>query len=108
MILDTNPPSLPEQGQLVEVRQRRYVVTEVTRSALPASLLFADGAPQHWVALTSIEDDALGEELQVIWELEPGARVHETFALPEPVGFDPPRRLDAFLNAVRWDGCFCC
>jgi len=64
--------------------------------------------PQHWVALTSIEDDALGEELQVIWELEPGARVQEAFALPEPVGFDPPRRLDAFLNAVRWDGCFCC
>jgi len=45
MTLDTNPRSLPEQGQLVEVRQRRYVVTEVTRSALPASLLFADGAP---------------------------------------------------------------
>lgn len=102
MTLDSTSPTLPEQGQLVEVRQRRYVVTEVTRSALPASLLFADGAPQHWVALTSIEDDALGEELQVIWELELGARVHEAFALPEPVGFDPPRRLDAFLNAVRW------
>ena len=29
---------------------------------------------QHLVTLASVEDDALGEELQVIWELEPGAR----------------------------------
>jgi hypothetical protein len=27
--------SIPEQGQLVEVHQRRYVVTEVRQSTLP-------------------------------------------------------------------------
>ncbi len=93
---------IPEQGQLVEVRQRRYVVTEVNRSTLSPSPLYGDGQPQHWVALTSVEDDAPGEELQVIWELEPGARLHDSLALPAPKGFDPPARLDAFLNAVRW------
>jgi superfamily II DNA or RNA helicase len=52
--------------------------------------------------LSSVEDDALGEQLQVIWELEPGAHVHEKMELPYPAGFDQPARLDAFLDAVRW------
>jgi ERCC4-related helicase len=95
-------PRLPEQGQLVDVRQRRYVVTEVEASTLPASPLKTAQPAQHLVTLASVEDDALGEELQVVWELEPGTRVHETLALPEPTGFDPPDRLDAFLDAVRW------
>ena len=94
---------IPEQGQLVEVRNRRYVVTDVVRSTLhPSPLVTGDGQPHHLVSLTSVEDDALGEELQAIWEIEPGARVHDTMALPEPSGFDEPHRLDAFLNTVRW------
>jgi superfamily II DNA or RNA helicase len=95
---------LPELGQLAEVRQRRWLVTSVEASTLPASPLdpaTANGH-HHLVALASVEDDGLGEELQVIWELEPGARVHEKIALPDPTGFDDPRRLDAFLDAVRW------
>src|ERR1700730_6111132 len=66
--------SIPEQGQLAVVRQRRYVVTDVRRGAHGAQLT---ERPQHLVSLTSIEDDALGEELQVIWEIEPGARAFE-------------------------------
>src|SRR6516162_3898374 len=93
---------IPEQGQLVDVRQRRYVVTEVEASTLPASPLKPAEPPQHLVTLTSVEDDGLGEELQVVWELEPGTRLHEKLALPDPTGFDPPARLDAFLDAVRW------
>jgi len=57
---------------------------------------------QHLVSSLSLEDDALGEELQVIWEIEPGATVVEKVALPQPTGFDAPDRLDAFLDAVRW------
>jgi superfamily II DNA or RNA helicase len=57
---------------------------------------------QHLVTLSSVEDDALGEELQVIWELEPGATIYEERELPEPDGFDEPEKLDAFLDAVRW------
>ncbi len=95
--------SLPEQGQLVEVRQRRYVVGEIRQSALPSDpLLAGDGAPQHLLTLSSVEDDAFTEELQVVWEIEPGARPIERAALPVPAGFDPPARFDAVLDAVRW------
>ena len=45
---------------------------------------------------------AWAKSCKVIWEIEPGARVVEKVALPEPTGFDPPDRLDAFLDAVRW------
>src|ERR1700694_4598475 len=58
--------------------------------------------PQTLLTLSSVEDDGLGEELQVIWEIEPGARLVEKVALPEPTGFNPPDQLDAFLDAVRW------
>ena len=93
--------SPPEQGQLVTVRQRRYVVTDVAKSTLPDRLLKISGnGAQHLVSLSSVEDDALGEELQVIWEIEPGAQVIEKVALPEPTGMDDPGRLDAFLGAV--------
>jgi len=91
--------SVPEQGQLAVVRQRRYVVTDV-RSGVSGAQIGAQ--PQHLVSLTSIEDDALGEELQVVWEIEPGARAFEKMELPEPKGFDQPAHLEAFLDAVRW------
>jgi ERCC4-related helicase len=95
--------TIPEQGQLVSVRQRQYIVSEVAKSALADGPLRPGMAqPQHLITLASVEDDALGEELQVIWELEPAAEVIEKVALPEPTGFDPPDRLDAFLDAVRW------
>ena len=72
-------------------------------STLPAAALKPTfSGPQHLLTLASVEDDGLGEELQVIWEIEPGAKVIEKVALPEPTGFDPPDRLDAFLDAVRW------
>ncbi len=77
---------------------RRGTQHAAWRSSFPGN-----GHGQHLVTLTSVEDDALGEELQVIWELEPGARVIEKVA---PAGARPasttPHRLDAFLDAVRW------
>ncbi len=97
---------IPEPGQLVDVRQRRYVVVEVIPSTLPPQVLSTGTtgtlARQHLVSLSSVEDDALGEELHVIWEVEPGCATIEKTPLPTPVGFDSPQRLDTFLNAVRW------
>lgn len=94
---------VPEPGQLVDVRRRRYVVVDIAQSPLPPDILTRGSLQrQHLVTLSSVEDDALGEELQVIWEIEPGARLTENNALPEPAGFDTPHRLDTFLNAVRW------
>src|SRR5689334_10742029 len=96
---------IPSTGQLVTVRQRRYVVTEVSRSALPAQLVAAGtmSRPQHLVRLSSVDDEGQGDELSVIWEIEPGTKLYERATLPEPsAGFDDARHLDAFLDAVRW------
>src|SRR5262249_59070392 len=62
------------------------------------------GRPQNLVDLTSVEDDGLGDELKVIWEVEPGARILEkaTFPIPRAGRFDSPERLAAFLDALRW------
>ncbi|GER90556.1 helicase SNF2 family protein [Dictyobacter vulcani] len=96
-------PSVPEIGQLVNVRQRRYVVVDN-----PVSTLSTHDASvkslhkQHLVTLSSVEDDGLGEDLQVIWEVEPGATLIDKTPLPRPVQFDTPERLDTFLHAVRW------
>jgi len=100
-------PTAPEAGQLVEVRNRQFVVLEVVKSALPEDPLrqgsMLRDAAQHFVRLSSVEEDGLGEELTVVWEIEPGARLHERLALPDATGsFDDPRRLEAFLCAVRW------
>src|SRR5688572_30214304 len=95
--------SSPDPGQLVEVRRRQWVVTDVVRSALPPGpLRIVTNGAQHLARLSSVEEDGLGEELQVIWELEPGARILEKAGLPKVGGFDEPDRIDAFLDAVRW------
>ncbi len=93
--------AIPEIGQLVRVRQRRYVVTDVRPSAQPRDgLVLAE--THNLVEISSVEDDAYGEELSVIWELEPGARPDDARDLPTPTGFDEPARFDAFMDAVRW------
>jgi SNF2 family DNA or RNA helicase len=95
--------TVPEQGQIVTVRQRRYVVAEVLKSTLPIDPLATRiDEGQHLLTLNCIEDDALDETIQVIWEIEPGTEIKEKIELPRPDGFDSPERLDAFMNAVRW------
>lgn len=88
----------PEAGQLVEVRRRQWVVADIIASTPENSSI----PPQHFVTLSSIDEDGLGEELQVIWEIEPGAHIIEKAGLPEITGFDDADRLDAFLDAIRW------
>jgi len=64
---------LPATGQLVRVRGRHWVVTEVAATALPYDVMSTNaGEGQTMVTLSSVEDDGLGEELRVLWELEPG------------------------------------
>ena len=106
--------SAPEEGHVVLVRGRPWAVKEVAGGSaagggpLDAHPGASDSAgSQHVISLSSLADDSLGEELRIVWELEPGAGVLERGALPTPVeadggGFDPPDRLDAFLDAVRW------
>ena len=89
--------TIPEPGQLVEARRRQWIVSEVDGGST------APGVPKrHLIRLTSIDEDALGEEIEVLWELEPGAHVIERAGLPRITGLDDPASLQAFLDAVRW------
>lgn len=83
----------PVVGSLVQVRGRRWVVGAVDPA--PGSTL---------LTLQSVEDGEYGRTLDVIWQLEPGRRVMPGGSLPDVTadGFDPPERLAAFLDAVRW------
>lgn len=89
--------ALPEPGQLVEVRRRQWVVADVVSSKLTST-----SSSQNAVSLSSIDEDGLGEELEVIWEIEPGAQVIERAGLPSISGQDDSDTLEAFLDAVRW------
>ena len=85
--------AVPTVGSLVQVRGRRWAVGDV-EAASSSTLL----------TLQSVEDGEYGRTLDVIWELEPGRRLLPGGSLPEVTadGFDPPERLAAFLDAVRW------
>jgi superfamily II DNA or RNA helicase len=84
----------PTIGALVAVRGQRWVVSEVEPAGDDSTL----------VSLQSVEDGRYNDTLDVIWEVEPGRRVLPSGALPQVAegGFDPPERLAAFLDAVRW------
>ena len=81
------------------------------RSARWSPSAAASGWSARWSRPPAARADAAerrgrryGETLDVIWEVEPGRRVLPSGSLPEVAerGFDPPERLAAFLDAVRW------
>ena len=93
-------------GQLVRVRGQQWVVSELSIAALPNDELAAATLPgKTLVTLTSVSEDDLGEELTVVWEVEPGRAVIPSGALPdvpEPKAWDDPQTLGALIDAVRW------
>ena len=99
-------PAPPEPGQVVQVRGAVWAVTHVAVQGLPRSSA-DDGEPrlEHVVDLQSLDEDRMGEELTVIWELEVGNAVVPDRGLPETIAadaFDNPETLGAFVDAVRW------
>lgn len=99
-------PELPEPGRVVEVRGATWAVTDVTEQGLLRSPADEGRAEtQHVVSLQSLEEDRMGEELAVVWELEVGHTVLPDQGLPEVISadaFDDPNTLGAFIDAVRW------
>src|SRR3954465_6474213 len=89
------PERAPEVGDLVQVRSRRWLVEEV---------MAADGASAI-VHLACADDDAQGEELEVLWDYELDRRILEGEAWGDLAarGFDDPRLFAAFLNTLRWN-----
>lgn len=95
--MQTMTVSIPEQGQLVRVRGQHYLVQDVFPYQANRQ------APTiHRVSLECLDDDRLGDTLDVIREREVHKAVHEAIGLPTPVGRDPAPRFQAFLHAVEW------
>ncbi|MCZ2156648.1 MAG: DISARM system SNF2-like helicase DrmD [Bryobacterales bacterium] len=89
--------SIPEVGQIVRVRQRLYLVEGIVARPRPQDSTL--------VELSCIEDDAQGQELDVLWERELDASVltGEEWARIAQRGFDPPDYFSAYLNTLRWN-----
>ena len=88
---------IPEQGQLVQVRGRHFLVSDVWAGAAEPS-----DVPHHRVRLESLDDDQLGDTLDVIWEHEVHRQVYDALGLPGPDSWDTLTRFEAFLLATRW------
>lgn len=103
-IRKTPRPSVPDPGDVVEVRGSTWAVADVRTQGLlrsPADEARAD--LHHVVSLQSLDEDRLGTELDVVWELEVGHTVAPDQGLPERItDFDDPNQLAAFIDAVRW------
>jgi len=102
----TSPTELPSAGELVRVRQRQYLVTEVVLPGEPATRRPGAPAPSPLVRLVCLDDDAQGRSLEVLWDLELGARridpeQHGLGAVPS---FDPPAKFAAYYRALQWNG----
>src|ERR1039457_5550964 len=85
-------------GQVVKVRSRRYLVEAVESAREPVW-------EQTLVDLSCLEDDAQGEHLSVLWELEVDAQILEQsdwWHLARK-SFDPPHVFSAYLHALRWN-----
>lgn len=99
-------PALPEPGQVVEVRGSMWAVANVTPQGLPRSPADESiAALSHVVELQSLDEDRLGEQLSVVWELEVGHTVTPAQGLPDvihPDAFDEPDTLAGFIDAMRW------
>ena len=87
----------PSPGDIVRIRQRRYLVEEVVRPPMPhdASL----------VRMACVDDDAQGQALEVLWEMEVDAEVLTAEAWQDLAtkGFDAPRIFSAYFHTLRWN-----
>ena len=99
-------PEVPQPGRVVEVRGSTWAVTNVQEQGLSRSPADESIAGlQHVVTLQSLSEDAFGDELRVIWELEVGQALAPDQGLPELLNadrFDEPNHLGAFVDAMRW------
>ena len=90
-----SPDALPTKGQIVHARHRQWLVDDVEMGILNDSPL---------VKLVCLDDDDPGRQIDVLWDLELGARVvtPERFGLGKITRLDSPAPFGAYLHALRW------
>lgn len=86
-----------EAGQIVRVRSRQYLVEDVVPR--PSS------TENTLVRLSCLDDDALGDSLEVLWERKVGAQYVGVTSWESIAsrGFDEPKRFSAYLHTLRWN-----
>ena len=91
------PERLPEVGELVQMRSRRWLVEEVIEPPEPGH--------SGVVRLACADDDAQGQVLEAFWDYELDRRIlqEERWEDLAAKGFDPPRHFAAFLHTLRWN-----
>jgi len=91
------PERLPEPGELVQVRSRRWLVEEVVAPPVPGVSAV--------VRLACADDDAQGQVLDIYWNYEPDRLILKEEGWSELAGrgFDPPQMFAAFLHTLRWN-----
>lgn len=92
------PSDLPQKGQVIHARHRQWLVEAV--EAVEARR----GEESPLVRLVCLDDDDPGRPLEILWDLELGARVvaPEAHGLGEPARLDPPAHFGAYLHALKW------
>ena len=86
----------PEQGQIVKLRHKIWAVTAVNKTSVQS------GSAIHRVALECLSDDALGADIQVIWEREVAPTLIDSTDLPRITACDKPELFDAFIRSLQW------
>lgn len=95
--ISPGPVAAPEQGQLVRVRNRFYLVRDVFPHEADR------GEVSTRLDLECLDDDRLGEGLSLLWEREVHPAILQADQFPPLSGkWDSPRVFDAFLTAIRW------
>lgn len=87
----------PSIGQIIRVRQRKYLVDEVRETD--------GGESVTWLRLSCVDDDAQGQRLEVIWDHEVDGELLtvESWSAVAARGFDEPRLFAAYLHTLRWN-----
>ncbi len=96
-LVGTLPERMPDVGDLVQVRSRRWLVEEVQPAPVPGQSAL--------VRLACADDDAQGMTLDVYWDYEIDRQImeEEGWADLAARGFDAPRHFAAFLHTLRWN-----
>lgn len=86
----------PTPGDIVHVRQRRYLVQEIEKS---------DNSSLTLVSMNCIEEDSQGEELSVLWEKEIDRKIEKDHGWSDvgKKGFDPRELFAAYFHILRWN-----
>ena len=93
MTSQASTQALPAPGQVVRCRTRTWLVESVEPSPHGAK-----------VGLACIDDDAQGDALEVIWDLELDTEIldRQVWKQIGGKGFDDPRLFSAFVRTLRW------